>query len=46
MPRMNEKRQIYSKIRLRKNQSGAKSEGAKIRGAKFKGEQILMGIRY
>ena len=41
MPRMNEKWQIYSKIRLRKN-----SRGAKIKGAKFSGARILMGIRY
>ena len=28
MPQMNEKRQIYIKIRVRENQRGAKSEGA------------------
>ena len=46
------KRQVYRKIRVCENLSGAKSEGArklrgaKIKGAKFKGAQTLMGTSY
>ena len=46
MPQMNEKRQIYSKIRVRKNQRGAKSEGEqKLEARKLK-ERNLKGREF
>ena len=40
MPQMNEKLRIYSKIRTRDNQKGAKSEGArKLEARNLKGRK-------
>ena len=51
MQQMNEKRQIYSKIRMCEFERAQiwgcpKSSVAEIKGAKLKGARILMGIRY
>ena len=46
MPQMNEKRQIYSKIRVREKQSGAESEAARRLEAQKLKAQNLNGRKF